>query len=144
MPLKNQYYKLPLDLGSICRQNEIPLLDIKASIAQNIHLIATTFMGESKYDPDFGCSVWEVDFDNASTNNELKENLKGSLTNAILDYEKRITDFEVSVEIRQSELRTLVQRIKKRIDISVEGKLAATNEKFSYYEYFFIGPLSYY
>lgn len=131
-------------MGAACGQRELPKSGLKASIAQNIHLIATTFLGESKYDPNFGCSVWEVDFDNASTNNELKENLKRSLTHAILTYEKRITDFEVSVDIKQTELQALVQRIKKRIDISIAGKLASTDERFSYYEYFFIGPLSYY
>lgn len=142
--MKDRYYKLPLDLGGICNQNELPASGLKPSIAQYIHLIATTFMGESKYDPSFGCSVWEVDFDNASTNNELKENLKKSLTDAIHNYEKRIINFNVSVEIRQSELSTLVHRIKKRIDITVKGKLATTNEPFEYYEYFYIGPLSYY
>lgn len=144
MAKTKRYYRLPLPLGNIIRQVESPSSTLEFSIIQHLHLMATTFLGESKYDPSFGCSVWEMDFDSTTTNDQLRESLKSSFTLAIQRYEPRITGAEVSVNIQQSELVALAQQVKKKVTITVKGQLAATNEPFNYYEYFYIGPLSYF
>lgn len=144
MAMTHRYYRLPLPLGNITRQVEPASATLEFSIAQHLHLMATTFLGESKYDPGFGCSVWEVDFDNNNTNDALRESLKESFTYAIQRYEPRITEISLSIDIQQSELTVLAQQVKKKVTIAVKGKLVATNEPFDYYEFFYIGPLSYF
>jgi len=51
----------------------------------------------------------------------------------------------VDVRIKQEELigGEKFNSIKKRIDITVKGKIKKTSEEFSFVEYFYIGPLSY-
>ena len=144
MAMTNPYYRLPLPLGDIVRRVEPVSTTLEFSIAQHLHLMATTFLGESKYDPSFGCSVWEVDFDNNNSNDALRESLKESFAYAIQRYEPRLTEVYLSVNIQQSELTALAQQVKKKVTLSVRGKLVATNEPFTYYEFFYIGPLSYF
>jgi hypothetical protein len=46
--------------------------------------------------------------------------------------------------VQQVEFRVVNRRTKSRITLKVDGVLAMTNEPFTYNEFFFIGPLSYY
>ena len=51
----------------------------------------------------------------------------------------------MNVKIIQEEIleQKTSNRIKKKVNINIKGKIRKTNEDFSYIEYFFIGPLSY-
>lgn len=71
--------------------------------------------------------------------------MRDSLEESLNKYEKRLNDVRVDVKIKQEELTAVESsnRIKKRIDITVRGKIKKTSEAFSYVEYFYIGPLSY-
>lgn len=142
---KNKFIKLPIKFESITERRELNRCELKESIAQYIHLITTSYMGECRFDPSFGCSIWDFDFDNSMSDLTLKDNLRDSLTFAITNNEKRLTGIEIIVKITQSEITTFTvsKRIKKRIDIQINAKIIKTNEQFSYYEFFFLGPLSY-
>ena len=141
-----KYYKLPIDFDKLMEKEELLKCNLKESIAQYIHLIATSYLGECKFDVAFGCSLWEYDFDNSMTEVTLRDNLISSLTQAITNNEKRLSNVEVSVRISQMEMVAVSQaiRVKKKIDIDVIAKIIKTNESFKYYEFFFLGPLSYY
>jgi phage baseplate assembly protein W len=140
----NKYIKLPIKFESITERHELNRCELKESIAQYIHLITTSYLGECRFDPTFGCSIWEFDFDNSMSDLTLKDNLRDSLTNAIINNEKRLTKIEVTVRITQSEITAFAgKRIKKKIDIQINAKIVKTNEAFNYFEYFFLGPLSY-
>ena len=140
-----KYYKLPIEFEKLTEKAEHQKCNLRESIAQYIHLIATSYLGECKFDATFGCSIWEYDFDNSMTENTLRDNLISSLTQAINNNEKRLRNIEVAVRISQMELETVMKaiRIKKKIDIDITAKIAKTNEPYKYYEYFFLGPLSY-
>lgn len=142
---KNKFIKLPIKFESIIERNVLKRCELKESIAQYIHLITTSYLGECRFDPSFGCSIWEYDFDNSMNDLTLKENIRESLYNAITQNEKRLNSIEVIVKITQSEINsfTLSKRIKKRIDIQINAKIIKTNEQFNYFEFFFLGPLSY-
>jgi phage baseplate assembly protein W len=144
--LNNRFYTLPIEFSKLKAKKAHTTCDLKASVAQYIHLITTTYLGEFSIDPDFGCSIWDFDFDNTITDNALKEGLKKSLSYALNKYERRIHTIEISVTILQTEVgeTTNTKRIKKRIEVVINAVLMATNEKFDYFEYFYLGPLSYY
>lgn len=140
-----RYYTLPLSYERLMEQQEHPRCNLKESVAQYIHLVATTYLGECRFDVSFGCSIWDYDFVNSMTDVKLRDTLKKSLHEAISKNEKRLYDLEVSVMISQVELTgSASRRLKKRIDVRLQAKLEKTNELFQYYEYFFLGPLSYY
>lgn len=141
----SKYYSLPFSFGLLMEQKDHPGKGLKESVAQYIHLIATTYLGECRYDTAFGCSIWDYDFVNSMTDIKLKNILKESLHEAITKNETRIKDLAVNVSISQVSISLKnTTRLKKKIDVTLQAKLVKTNEDFQYFEYFYLGPLSYY
>ena len=96
-------------------------------------------------DENYGCWIWENDFDNLTNNNKIREQIKQSLLFSVQKYEPRIQNIKVDVMIKQEELFARIngRHVKKMLDITVTGKLVATKENFIYNDRFFTGPLSY-
>jgi len=139
-----QYYKLPLNAGKIISNEEADMCSLDQSIAHFIHLIATSHFGEYDYDDTFGCTIWNVDFDNLTSTNKLSYTIAESLVKTLSMHEKRLTDISVTVQIVQDEFRGQKHqnRIKKRVDISVKSIKRQTNEAFNCLERFYIAPLA--
>ncbi len=139
------YYKLPLDTFKIIKNKEIDNCDLTQSIIAYIHLITTSYFGECTFDESFGCSIWNVDFDNLTSTNKLRNTISESLVESIVSQEKRLKKVTVDVVIKQEEFknRGSLNRIKKRVEIKVNGIVSRTNEQFSCLERFYIAPLSF-
>ncbi|MFC5045000.1 GPW/gp25 family protein [Aquimarina hainanensis] len=139
------YYKIPLDTSGIIKNEEVDKIELKQSIVNFIHLVTTSYYGECSFDESFGCSIWNIDFDNLASTNKLKNVIADSLVESITSHEKRLKNIKVEVDIQQEELNRhdSVNRIKKRVDIVVNGILKQTNEPFSCLEKFYIAPLSF-
>ncbi|MDY8138343.1 GPW/gp25 family protein [Aquimarina sp. 2201CG5-10] len=139
------YYKLPLDTLGMANNKEVDKCDIKQSIINFIHLITTSYFGECSFDETFGCSIWNVDFDNLTSTNKLRNTITESLVDSITSQEKRLKKVTVEVMIQQEEFKNRgnLNRIKKRVDINVNGIIKQTNEPFACLERFYIAPLSY-
>jgi len=139
------YYAIPLDTNKIIGNKEVEPCDLKQSIIGFIHLITTSYFGECTFDETFGCSIWNVDFDNLTSTNKLKNTISESLVESISFQEKRLKRVEIAVVIEQEEFenRGVLNRIKKRVDIRVKGVVSRTNEDFSCIERFYIAPLSF-
>ncbi|MCW5518541.1 GPW/gp25 family protein [Aureitalea sp. L0-47] len=143
--MKQKFYTLPLRAKNLTSRKGHDMCNLNQSIAHHIHLINTSSFGECSFDETFGCSIWLIDFDNLKSSNKLKSQIVESLHNSLQRHEKRLANIKIDVKIKQEELNSGVSanRIKKRIDIQVKGTVKKTNESFSYFEYFYIGPLSY-
>ncbi len=139
------YLNYPLNMNEIFKGKSLQKLSQRESIAKHLHLIITSQLGENLFEPTFGCSIWEYDFDNTVTDVRLRDLIKNSLVEAITNRELRIRGLEVKVVISQMEINGLrvLKRIKKRVDIQVKSRLLSTGEEFEYFEYFYLGPLSY-
>lgn len=144
--MKPEYYSLPLSLDMVLQKQDLPRCSLQQSVFHHIHLILTTAFGEMSNDPNYGCSIWENDFDNLTANNKIREQIKQSLLSAVQQYETRIRQVKVDILIRQEEQLTRVagRQVKKMLDITVSGFLVATKESIVYNDRFFTGPLSYY
>ena len=138
------YYKLPLRFGEAIHQKELAKSSLYDSVTGMIHLIAITYFGECKHDDTFGCEIWEHDFENISNNQQFREKLIRSIRATIEKHEKRLTNIQVDIQLEQIDIMVTMRRIKSRISLRVKGTLVATNEPFSHFDQFFIGPLSYY
>jgi len=143
--MKQNYYTLPLSFAGIMQKKDHPTCTLQQSVAQHLHLIITTAFGELPADENFGCSIWEHDFDNITSGHKIKEFIKDSLQSSIDHYEKRLGNVRIDLLISQEELMNSKQgaRVKKKINITITGLLQSTNEKFMYEDNFFTGPLSY-
>jgi len=142
----SSYYSLPLQTKKIVKNKDVEQCNIQQSIINFIHLITTSYMGECTFDESFGCSIWNVDFDNLTSTNRLRDIISDSLVESITSQEKRLSRVGVEVVIKQEEFRggkANNTRVKKRVDIKIRGIISQTNESFSYVEKFYIAPLSF-
>ena len=139
------YYQLPLQTDKIMKNKTVVQCDIKQSIANFIHLITTSYFGECIFDESFGCSIWNIDFDNLTSTNKLRDIITESLIESIVSREKRLLRVDVEVIIRQEEFKNKesLLRVKKRVDIKVTGVIRQTKEEFLSIERFYVAPLSY-
>jgi phage baseplate assembly protein W len=139
-----EYYYFPLKPADLIQKKEHPRVSLKESVSGMIHLITITHFGEYKADESLGCEIWESDFENVTNSQLFKEQVKTSLMQSIATHEPRISQIKIDIQVQQVELVVKNRRTKSKVTLKVDGVLKKTNEPFSYSEYFFIGPLSYY
>lgn len=143
--MSNNYFTLPFNSKKIISNQEHAKCDIKSSIAHNIHLITLSYFGECTFDDSFGCSIWNIDFDNLSSSNRIKSIIIESLSSSLKKHEKRLHKLDITAHIKQKEIAALYKSnvVKKKVTIVVKGKVKKTNEGFYHVEEFYIGPLSF-
>ncbi len=142
--MKGVYYKIPLDYDSLLKKKQTEKITIDESISQQISLMATTYLGECKFDDEYSSDVWKIDFDLLTNENYLKDIFGDSLKKVILKYEKRIELRELLVKISYVDVGSYDRsKIKKSITIDILGSIKETNAPYHYQDIFFIGPLSY-
>lgn len=71
--------------------------NLTTSINKCIGLILTTAKYELLGDPDFGCRLYELLFNQYS--NDLEKTIKSEIVQSLTRYEKRITVYETDIEI---------------------------------------------
>lgn len=141
--MPNRYYQLPLRLDQVIRKQHLAVCSMKDSIAQNLHLMIGTYRGESAYSPDFGCSVWDEEF-NITLNPRWKENLFDSLRKAVSLFEKRLQVTDIKAYLEEKSERTGKDRliVRKSLRIEINGVIRKTNELFNFRDQIYISPLS--
>ena len=142
--MKN-YFTIPIKANRLITQESHDTCDLKQSIVYHIHLINTSYFGECSFDESYGCTIWDIDFDNLSSSNKVKEMIRESLIESLKKHEKRLSKIAIEVNIKQEEIPSLKNGItvKKKVTLQIKGKIKKTDEDFHYNEYFYIGPLSY-
>ena len=139
--MSNECYQLPLNFEELLQRRPLARCSAQESIAQHLYLMLTTHFGESRFDPDFGCVVWEQDFE-AMTNMRWKDNVQRSVELTIAAREPRLEQVKVLVGVEDFELKNVHQRIRKRLEVTVRAVLHRTNEPFSFRASLFVAPLS--
>lgn len=135
------YLKLPVRFQQFFEHKKLPTCNLLDSVYRNLHLIITTMPGENKTDPLYGSSFWESDYDTHLNNDVRKEMIISSLKSQISNYEKRITDVTLDVNVRLSNTKhTHLEIQKKKIEIIIKGKLKRNMEPFTFQTGFFISP----
>ena len=141
----NNFLNIPISFKEVKQKGALDKIDIKKSIHNMIHLVTTTEYDEVRYDPEFGCDIWQHDFENIYNPHAFKEELTRSIKNSIEKNERRLKNLRVDIQIEQVELPYKInnKRIKTRIRLVVRGVIDQTNESLEHHEMFYIGPLSY-
>jgi phage baseplate assembly protein W len=138
-------YKKPFRLSNIFNGHDLDKQDVGASISQYIELIIFTRYGEHRFKPDFGCEIWDLDFELIISESVWEEKLRQSLFRSISQYEQRIYDVNIDVHIKEVNkfypLRN-VSEIKKKVEIVVSGKMQQTGENYVFTTSLFLSPLS--
>lgn len=138
-------YNKPFRLKNIFENRDLAEADIGKSISQNIELIIFTRYGEHRHNRNFGCEIWDLDFELIVSETTWEEKFRQSLLRSITNYEPRL--YQVEVEIKMSEVEKIfsirnITEIKKKVDISIWGKMNITGEKYYFNTGLFLSPLS--
>ena len=142
--MKGMYYKIPFDFEALTGKKDTEKVALDISIRQHIFLLATTALGECKFDETYGTEIWEMDFDLMKSDNTLKEMIAETLKTSISRHEKRLILEDVEVYVNDYNLGTLgKRRMKKKVTIAIKGLILETNRTFTFSNSFFVGPLSY-
>lgn len=141
------FYKLPLDLTRVFEDDVRNLAKCgeKESIDANLELIITTCPGEHKYDPNFGCEIWNLDFERVVSKSLWEDRFLRFITEAIKKYEPRIYDIQPSVrflDARREDVLSGATSIRKKADIRIDAKLLRSGVKCCFYYSLYLGPLS--
>ena len=138
------YYEAPFNFTRFFEKKELKKLSLRDSISQFISVIITTYFEEYSFDENFGCEIWESDFDLLVSPNVLKEQIKKSLNEQINTYEKRLSNIDVNIELMESlSSKTNKVRLKKYLYITIRGTIIKTNDPFVFTGDFYLAPLSY-
>ena len=146
------FYTLPFSPGKLLEGKRLERTDLKSSIAGYLHLILITHQGEHRFDEQFGNEIWEEDFKVIGNVDQWKDQVTRKLKKLIQSKEKRLSKIKIKSKISQVEFVKQVdrdyagkppRRIRKQLDISVEGKLVATNEIIHFEDRIYLSPISF-
>ena len=141
------YYGLPVKFSDLFKKKQLPKVIVFESIVFNIRLILWSHFGENRFDESYGCSVWDQDFEVVYSDNVWKEQLSISIRDTLTKHEKRLSNIRVEATIGEQEFKnskgeTIVHRVKRKIELKIQGNFYLTNELFTTREVLFISPLS--
>jgi phage baseplate assembly protein W len=140
-------YKIPLLFSRLFESNtrDLPKCSEEESIDRNLELIITTCPGEHKYDPYFGCGIWDLDFENVVSVQKWEDEFVRYIDEAIRKYEPRICNASPHVhfvDVRNQHEFTGMVSIRKRVDIRIDAVVITSEKKCCFYYSLYLGPLS--
>lgn len=141
------YYKSPIDFVRIFETNtrNLERSDEKQSIDHNLEMIISTSPGEHKFDPEYGCKIWDLDFEKVVSRSRWEDLFIRYITDAIKKYEPRVTEVEPRVffsDIKSQNEASGAVSIRNKVDIRIDLKIISSGAKCCYYYTFYLGPLS--
>jgi len=144
--MEAKLYQMPLAFGTLMqRSKELPAVNLGTSIAQNIFLIVSTKYKEHRFDPEYGCEIWERDFETITSPMTWQEQINRSIRKCLARYEPRLENVAVDTVISEQEYQhptTGVRSVKKRVTANVRGIIKSTGEPFICSPKLFISPIS--
>jgi phage baseplate assembly protein W len=138
-------YSTPLQLNKAFDNQPLNITNLGKSISQHIELIIFTGFGEHRHNNKFGFAIWDTDFELVVNSYSWEEKFKSSLLQSILEFEHRLYQLKLEIKIRDIEKKfasTDAIEAKKRVDISVYGKIEQTGEDYIFKTGLFLNPLS--
>lgn len=143
--MSEHFYSKPLKVGSIMKGLDTDDSEVGRSISDHIQLIIFTRYGENRYNPEFGCEIWDLDFELIVSELLWEEKFRKSLLRSISEYESRLD--HINVEIKISEVENIfplrrITEIKKKVDITIRALLKTTGEKYYFNTSLYLSPLT--
>ncbi len=138
--MEEHHYQIPVSFQQLIGGRFLPKCSVEASIIEHLRLIITTRFHECRFDPMFGCKIWEVDFEVPSNLNTWKDEIRQSLEDAIRAHEHRIeeiTQFNVTVDST-----TPRGRINQKLVVSLYATIKGTFEEFHFEETLYFSPVT--
>jgi len=138
------YYQTPLRPNSLFSNNSAKC-SLGESISQHIMLIISTPLGKNPSLPDFGCAVWDLQFQLVPSTYKWENKVSESLQEVISKYEKRIKNIIVKVRLTEVEVDYAFRKypdIKKKARVAINAEMEETGEHFGFSTEIYVSPIS--
>ena len=141
----DKFYSLPLDLkGLITNHKQIPTCTEVESINSHLGLLITTCPGEHKFDKNWGCGIWEIDFEKITSSLRWELKCAELILEMAKKYEPRLRDITVDVQI--NEVNTInaasdCPTVKKKVDLHFHATLISTGKPYNFLFQLYLGPI---
>lgn len=143
--MDQRHLKLPVDLSSFLTGEHMPKCrEIEESIAQHIQLLLTTRPGENRFDANYGCAIWDLDFELIISEGTWREKFRLAVMDVILNYERRLEQVYVEVNLNAVERFGLRKRpeVRRKAVVYVKAQQVETGEPFSFRTELYLSPLT--
>ncbi|MDR1437284.1 MAG: GPW/gp25 family protein [Candidatus Symbiothrix sp.] len=145
--MPGKFYKLPFRFNTVSGNAviETERCSEKESIDRRLELILTTCPGEHKFNRNFGCRIWEMDFELVFSRKKWEDDFTLFILQAVRNFEPRLKEVNVFLSIREvaredPAMKTVA--VKKKVAVFVEGKRVSDNETCTFRYTLYLGPLS--
>ena len=140
-------YGIPLDPEQFFSTRRFEMKPVHRSIAEHIHLLLITGREEYDFDREFGCEIWDQDFETQSAMAAWADRMAGGIRDRLVVYEKRLIDVEVKADHSQAEFSQkegdrVAARLKRKLTIRLTARIKSTNELFRFEDSIFMSPFS--
>lgn len=118
---------------------------VNESIAQNIMMIITCRYGEVAGKSDFGCEIWELEFNQLIKIHEWEDIVESSILKSVSKYEKRIKNVKIKVSLKEvdDDIRSKsYSQVKRKAIINIAGNLIDRDDVFNFNTSIYVSPLS--
>lgn len=142
-----RYYKLPIRFDSVFNEEteNMGTCSEVNSIDQYIELLLTTCPGEHKFNKNFGCRIWDMDFERVVSRSKWKDDFTICILEAVQLFEKRLKDVTVQINIKdvtREDYTLQTTAIKKEVMVYIDSHLVSNNEPCKFQYALYLGPLS--
>lgn len=140
-------YKLPIHLEALLGANgEEPTMCTELeSIDQHIELLLTTCPGEHKFNKNYGCHIWDMDFERVVSREKWENDFKRHIKEAVTKFEPRLKDVIVTIHIEEVAREDKLMKttaIKKKVTVLVNSLIVSTNNRCEFKYALYLGPLA--
>ncbi|NND94059.1 MAG: GPW/gp25 family protein [Flavobacteriales bacterium] len=140
-------YKIPMNFDEFFTTKRFQQCSIQESIASYVHLLVITTYEEFEFDPEFGCDVWDYEFEHQQSTRIWIEQLGRKIRDILEKYESRLNNIQVKASISQAEFEqkegfNVSKRLKKKLHLQLTARLSSTNESFRFEDNILLSPFS--
>lgn len=140
-------YKLPICFEKLLDEESsgLAMCNELESIDQHIELLLTTCPGEHKFNKNYGCRIWDMDFARVVSRKRWEEEFTGYILEAIQFFEKRLSNVSISIQVMEVVKEDQLMKttaIKKKVKIYITAVQVSTGKSCGFNYTLYLGPLA--
>lgn len=145
--MTQNHYQAPLHFKSLFEDgnHQLAHCTLMESIDQHLELLLTTCPGEHAFDAEYGCRIWDMDFERVLSKSQWEETFSSYIKEAVVNFEKRITEVEIKIlmkDIQWDDALFKTTTVRKRVEVIVLGYLRENGQKCGFRYTLYMGPLA--